>query len=122
MISYELAKKLKESGFSQDWGLFTFFYITKDGYLDKLWAEPWAIIQQKYGGYNDSLVKCPTLGELIAECGEIQYGFELHRDVDREDEDAPVWIASGVVGIERFEFIRGTTDEAVANLYLKLHD
>ncbi len=114
MINYELAKKLKDAGFPQGWGPFTFFYETKNSSLDNLWAQPWAIVQKKHGGYVDSLVKCPTLPELIDACGD-GFGW-LSRRKDTND-----WVAAkGFLDLSTM-CVGETSEEAVVNLYLKLN-
>ena len=124
-LSYKLAKKLKDVGFPQKNPLIKLLTNAKSRYsemrLERLWYGIDGFYRYSDEAEFEDWIIIPTLEELIEACGEIQYGFELRRGVDKEDEDAPVWIASGVIGIERFEFIKDTPIEAVANLWLKLN-
>ena len=92
MISYELAKQLKDAGFpdSENWGF-------REGNGQQAWYEP-------------------TLSELISACRCIQ--FVLREEKDRSWLASNYWNSEnnlfGLVGV-------GSTPEiAVANLYLAL--
>ena len=106
-MTYELAKKLKDSGFPQN-------PYHKDG-------TP-SIILNSINGDEDGIInfsEClePTLSELIEECGD---GFGLLFKFGN------VWKASDKYGEDVFNCIEGisygeTPEEAVAHLYLELH-
>ena len=74
MITYELAKKLKEAGFSQKGGLYYQEYIQKKGFGLGLYHK----LQQREDLFNEfgELVlmveptMCPNLSELIEACGD----------------------------------------------------
>lgn len=114
-ISYELALKLKEAGFPQD-GVFGTKYMGPNGQLT----------QSKQDIYPKNIVmfdwaKVPTLSELIEACGEI--GFHLRRQPQLSLD----WIAVKVYNplIENSDDIvygGKTPEEAVAQLYIRLHE
>ncbi len=100
MINYKLAKKLKDIGFSQKYG-----EVGKFIYPD----ETIVAVHLK----EDESCYIPTLSELIEACADRFY------DLVREKENKVWWEASDPMN--EFFTQGDTPEEAVANLYLKLH-
>jgi hypothetical protein len=113
MISYDLAKKLKDAGFPQ---------------INQYWSEgeyvwrdcPGCFFAQDGNKDPEGSVYCPTLSELIAACGD--EFMSLNRTYDG------AWWVQGVElkGYERAStaLVRkkaDTPEEAVANLWLALN-
>lgn len=99
MITYEKAKELKENGFPQK-------EITPSDVREAMDYE------------QNEVVTFPTLSELIESCGDgfcslhlCARGFKVYGWRDSENE----------VGIDNFEEVGLTPEEAVANLYLALN-
>lgn len=110
MISYEKAKKLKESEFPQDF---------KDGDLEMGLPYPssptvdgrsWIDVHKEY---LDSMVYKPTLSELIDELGN---KFKFLERLLPPNEEGKWWAESTMTPA----CIGDTPEEAVANLYLLL--
>lgn len=109
MISYDLAKKLKDAGFPEN--LFRLkscpcmdMTVEKDG--------TWAC-----GHSKDELVSVPTLSELIEACGE-DFG-SIRKIWDHYTEAFLYWFAECTN--EKGICCEGSTpEEAVANLWLAL--
>ena len=106
MIDYKLALALKEAGFPQkEEGL----YITKENHLIKALA-----VHNK-----KDLIYVPTLSEFIEACGD-RFGELTKNYAD--------WSAGGgkMNGVDEiaweFEAKGETSEEAVANLWLKLNE
>jgi len=102
-MNYELAKQLKDAGFSQ----------TRCDY-SRVHSAP--------GRHLDGSSECamnPTLSELIEACGD---GFErLVRISAAKDWGAIVWQAQG--GRQDYEVAQSATpEEGLAKLWLALHD
>lgn len=96
MITYELAKKLKDAGFPKD-------YTEWNDHDEELLEKTWYM----YGkGYS------PTLSELIEVCGGTSV-FRLTRDTEWEACVDPItgWVSGN----------GSTPEEAVANLWLELN-
>ena len=115
MISYELALKLKETGFPQEpekYGVGSFYWKRKNcwGFTDV------AEYNNEEIEYQKRCYKIPTLSELIEACGD---GFrELYKS-------EKIWFALYFPVNDdgnklRFE-IGQTPEEAVAKLWLKLN-
>jgi len=111
-ISYELAKKLKEAGFSQDMDVGDMFYDdekcpTLNSYVEEAGEE--FVVQSK------NPIKIPTLSELIEACGKelllIKHVFDGGLDGKEE-----LWWAEakndGMAGVN--------PEESVAYLWLAL--
>jgi len=92
MISYELAKQLKEAGFPQDGDI-----------------EQW----ENHGDNSGDGVFKPTLSELIEACGDEFESLSLHPYYDGD-----IYM---VFGRNTLGFNGSTPEEAVANLYLALN-
>ncbi len=107
MITYELAKKLKDVGFPQN-------SYDKNG-------TPVARLGRMSGNQDrinfQEEVIAPSLSELIEECG---MGFETLHEDSFENWFAGIynWYDHYWVTIETGK----TPEEAVANLYIKLHE
>jgi hypothetical protein len=106
MISFELAKKLKEAGFPG--------------------SDSWNKFRDKMVGVEDDN-SVPSLSELIEACGpenkfgkfNLNYGFEnkwwaSYGYVNEDTDEADGWVA------QRIE-AGSTPDEAVSNLWLVIH-
>lgn len=101
MLNYELAKKLKDAGFTQRRGCSACLqgYAFENGFTE-----------EKIG---DDYVASPTLEDLIEACGN---------DLDQLENTMDGWRAYGSKGDEPIEIYWGKTpSEAVANLWLSLH-
>lgn len=105
MISYELAKQLKDAVFPQTYGEYG-RYIRLDGSIDG--------IQEN----SDNSCYIPTLAELIEACGNkidslnrVVAGWKVGGSVETHDSEHP-WIREEAVG--------ATLEEAVARLWLAL--
>ena len=116
MLSYELAKKLKDAGFPQENRKFYYeFCPDEDNELvisDNAWHDTWT---QEWGDLHflkeTKECACPTLSELIEVCGK---KFSCLEKRTRED----IWEA------EYVGMVRGygdTPEEAVTNLWLELN-
>ena len=105
-MNYELAKKLKDVGFSQELTDPSSYY----GANGKSYG--WSEGEDK--PYNNDYAKIPTLSELIEACGDGH--FSLKRT-------GRLWVTEMGYGIEKPpEIASGSTpEEAVANLWIQLH-
>ncbi len=104
MISYELAKKLKEAEFPQTGKSHTWYSPTGEYQIN-----PISVV------VNDS-ISIPTLSELIEACGK---DFSILYNNLRDDEMG-WWAGTNVKGIQNP--IMGKTPEiAVANLWLAIN-
>lgn len=101
-MDYNLALKLKNAGFPQE-GKDGDWYYNVNGKLD---------FEIAYN-FDKWKIKCPTLSELIEACGDIF--FKL---VEVKKPPYPVWGATG----GNYKMTDKTPEEAVANLWLKLHE
>lgn len=105
-MKYELAKQLKESGFPQKPKGFCVFWDVKYerfGYLNA--GEETRINEEYY-------IKFPSLSELIEACGDGFLSLSRH---------ANIWQTNFVNGMGG-ETAGTTPEEAVANLWLALHE
>jgi len=113
MITYELAKKLKDTGFPQ---------VFKNGdYFSNEFPNAYrgivGIDNSPLKSYGD-IVKFPTLSDLIEACGD--KFWKLEREIGQNN-----YIACGID--DKGEFITTSMDitlipeEAVANLWLELN-
>ncbi len=107
MISYELAKQLKDAGFSQE----NFKGLTPE------------LMQIEVDG-GDGHVYFPTLSELIEACGA--NFVAVGREIDRNVHTLFQWGACGELDFEDFTHKRhiawaDTPEEAVAKLWLELN-
>lgn len=123
-MKYELAKQLKENGFSQE-GDETYIVdgaLSMGGTFKK--TENGMVL---VGDYSSS-VYCPTLSELIEACGDKELSmscktlFSLTQEIGLTDTGWKVWwYAYKNIGGERVGFNGSTPEEAVANLWLELN-
>ena len=103
MLSYELAKKLKEAGFSQ--------YGGNDGgdFFDKEFENEYRFSDDKanrrFWIYN------PDLSELIGACGDKFRKLEKGGDIWVAYSDNKIWIGGNEI-----------PEEAIAKLWLKLNE
>lgn len=115
MISYELARQLKNAGFPQ---------TTEFFFIDTNKTEPerpltWETIEHEWGHcrrFHEVLTfAAPTLSELISACGAC--GFALLQFYKGD------WCAySGYADDDyTYRFFGDTPEEAVAQLWLRLH-
>jgi len=117
-ITYETAKKLKEAGFPQ-----RETDVESDPYLGTYLYLP---------GTGPSEVYAPSLSELITACGqdfwrlEVNWGSGVSSDILPEDYTCHKWYASSRLKEGDVFKIIGesgdTAEEAVANLFLMLHN
>lgn len=124
MLNYELAKKLKDNGFPQK----NFTIMSEGSFIrpdDEIYCNCGACNVEFYtpADFIDA-VYCPTLSELIEAVGR---PFTLY--FSENDLVGIGWSAvngnAGNNSWENFDFLVGkgeTPEEAVANLYLALHD
>lgn len=105
-MTYELAKELKDAGFSQTGnGLWS-------GNVGKINLES-ILPGEVFGIAQEDFVYLPTLSELIEACG---YGFFNLEYWSHPAHNS--WLAKGTTGVE----IKGSTpEEAVARLWLALN-
>lgn len=110
MLSYELAKKLKEAGFSQEGKGDLAAMIGDLNFFAVLPGDP-------VGTAQEDSVYIPTLSELIEACGKEFAGLHRVRHLDR-------WLAVRDTDGGMKQFLAGdgsTPEEAVSRLYLALH-
>ena len=115
-MTYELAKRLFKAGFPFK---SPYVWLIDDGDKTEL------VSVMKSTKYSRSLTPLPTLSELIGACGD--RFLSLARPHDDHNQTA-YWEANGMGG--EFPQIRhenvstkgDTPEEAVANLWLKLHE
>lgn len=99
MISYELAKSLKDAGFPQP-----------DGHARGILSFKGSFVDEAY---------IPTLSELIEACGD-RFHCLVHEMNGGIDSDREFWSAGTTRDVTDWQ--NGSTpEEAVAQLYLKLH-
>ena len=114
MITYELAKKLKDAGFPQE--------LTKQSGLTH-WNSEWscefsAISQQDL--LDKGFIKVPTLSELIGVCGDGT--CLMDRGKDWQEYDYPnKYLATNSSVPGHYKGFGLTHEEAVANLWLSLN-
>lgn len=97
MITYELAKQLKDAGFPQ--GISSFNFIADDGL---------PLVSHGYS-WSGECAYIPTLSELIEACGD---------RFDQLDKDLGGFHCRPCIGVcERYN----TPEEAVAKLYIALN-
>lgn len=139
MLSYEICTRLRDAGFQQDeglllaeedkekWGWFT-CEGRGDAYIDKELVKGTGAFREElfhfYEPYEES-VYCPTLSELIEACGD---GFRCLEKCFKNSEtkcglvnvacEEDGWMAVATT----CDFFAKTQEEAVANLYLSLHE
>ncbi len=118
MISYELAKQLKEAGFSQDLKPWDDIYpFENDDGVHKN-ATPY---QRKA---SDTEIKIPTLSELIEET-EDQFGSNEDDSKEYilfERYGMDKWVCcSNYKGVSEWSLIGDSLEEAVAKLWLELN-
>lgn len=105
MISYELAKKLKDAGFPQTVPYTSHNFKTSD--------------QNKIGGTYEACV-VPTLSELIEACGD-RFHCLIHELNGGIDSNREFWSA-GYNEYAKDWQTGQTPEEAVAMLWLKLNE
>lgn len=117
MITYELAKKLKDAGFKQETAPIS-LYVWIDGA-----HAPYKLVD----GYKDILnikncAYCPSLSELIEACGEWFFTLiKMPGEEWRINEPKPYTSITRQM-VNGTEYIIGKTpEEAVAKLWLKLN-
>ncbi len=106
MITYELAKELRDAGFPQE----TEFSITGNGE-----KRPNIYIRPSF----ESDIACPTLSELIEACGKDFWMLEKRNLLE-----GTWWAggyASGGVGVKIVGKYASTPEEVVARLWLALY-
>lgn len=107
MISYELAKKLKDNGFKQDGN-------NRNGYGDP------ELIDEKGGRIYD-VCYVPTLSELIEACGDKFLRLTLLNNGEWSCETSDRQYAEPTNVGDTIQWGK-TPEEAVANLWLKLNE
>lgn len=118
MITYELAKQLKDAGFPQDKSIWIWvddpvnvnthkWYesLRQNWVLDKVWD--W--------------VASPTLSELIEACGD-DYYFFLNSTRTKSQPNTWAAFVKDNEGREKFISFGDTPEEAVAKLYIALKE
>ena len=103
MISYELAKQLKDNGFPINIKSSGRYFVLKNGTVLDNHLAPSVCVND----IVEQVIK-PTLSELIEACGE---DFRLLSK-------RATWRAESIMGVEDFG---NTPEEAVANLWLALN-
>lgn len=114
-LSHKDCQELKDAGFPQNTR--EFYVIQSSG------GEPNIMVVDIPRGYTNllaagyELVACPTFSELIEACGK-RVGFELLEEFSEKGINY-----KAVVKYPELEMARGKTPkEAVAKLYIALHD
>lgn len=99
MISYTLAKELKDAGFPHDWHPI-------DGVSDEVGEKMWNVYKDKYS---------PTLSELIEACVDLEENGDFHLEA---------WKGQFRAGICRLDewFDGKTAEEAASRLWLALNN
>lgn len=121
MLSYKLAKKLKDAGFSQTLFLGDRFYYSKGqlGLWDDLKLDKIGVAgrTEEWLKTNPELVKIPSLPKLLKECGKKKRFIALLRE-----EVSWRAVASNTRLRDEVETLFSkTSEEAVVELYLKLN-
>jgi len=126
MISYELAKQLKDNGFRQLWNSGRYYYLDDIGYKVAFDYIKGATLENgQLISYVETLVMIPTLSELIEACGkyicleQLTDGWICYSN--EQDFGSPVVLDA----IDTFMCLHGygsTPEEAVAKLYLALNE
>lgn len=110
MISYELAKQLKDAGFDQTRGVGKSWAIYE---TNGVASTPPELLEAPNRFKYQEIYYCPTLSELIMACGE---GFmRLTRIADSGQWYIEGW-SSPII-----KLYADTPEEAVANLYIALN-
>lgn len=111
-MNYDLAKRLKDAGFPQP-------NFEQNKHLS--WQ---AEAPQGHANFQETLVYCPTLSELIKACVALSTEGDFHLEKNPEDSRGKKnggWGAS-VDCFKNDDYIHGSTpEEAVAELWLALN-
>lgn len=119
MLNYELAKKLKDAGFPQIGNQYSYYGYGSVGGVGAPYMNLFQIrlFQESNPDIKLDLVRIPTLEELIEACGEGVFALKRH---------TLGWNAGISDGVDYKNSNVGkvypTAIEAVANLYLVLHE
>lgn len=128
MLSYELCTKLKEAGFPQEvrqYEVGTQFYFTAPEETKiVVFFKEWINI-----GFHDLFFKVPTLSELIEACGRESRNYPWGEDAGKFDFCLQYYADEWTAGYkdpsyhESWDVLMNgaTPEEAVANLWLSLH-
>ena len=111
-MTYQLAKQLKDAGYPQDGGCGVYLDETKEQFFGRAYQqipEPFTVI--------------PTLSELIDACGD-RFGVLIRYTNAWKvyDVKADIAVMNGDPETQGIAVTGETPEEAVAKLYLKLHE
>ena len=136
-MDYELAKELKDAGFSQEpfwqvdvnaWGGSWYLLVKPEACAVPVFADPDAY--RKGTEHGDTLVKMPTLSELIKACGHYMMthgeGMEAYRlKLEGGQVEKSVGWSASIAGSSYGEWglthHGDTPEEVVARLWLTLN-
>lgn len=112
MISYSLAKELKEAGFEEN----------PSGATES--PDSWVDSQGKYldfpSGADDTECYVPTLSELIEACGDRFNNLE-RRHISRNADDRWLAVATSKGETPYIYCFGSSAEEAIANLYIEIN-
>jgi len=123
MITYELAKQLKEAGFPQRKGLGTTYAKGNERYIcSGTSPEDHCACPYCYG-YDEGFATIPTLSELIEACRKkTQKHYFYLRIIAHKDEKVFHWRSGFLPEESDPRGVGKSPEEAVANLWLKLNE
>lgn len=117
MISYTLAKELKDAGFPQSDTTYTYEKGTwTHGYQHEDWTK-FNRNTDRWVEFPDATTACPSLSELIEACVKLDARFDLcctHIGFN-------IYIGNGLTG-RKVGDVYKTPEEAVAKLWLALNN
>lgn len=112
MISYELAKQLKDAGFPFAWEDTYDFRIQPEELKDKSYSEPLlAWIKE----HHYKTIHTPSLSELIEACGD------KFKHLSKNGSDTYIWEAVGITDKGYWGATGQVPEEAVAKLWMELN-
>ena len=119
-MTYELSKKLKEAGFPQKYPSAAHNAMGQRYWMHDPSDDDYIEILHDGHGSNalddGQLTLIPTLEELIEACGKLHHFNLTYKEVYKN------WRALGAFGVGSVHGDGQTANEAVANLWLVLHE